>query len=190
MIKVNHSSNFYLIPLAIILAGILISLGIIFSNKLAFKTNQASLSQKSEENSKPVIGSAAPLFHLKTSKGIEVSLEDLRGQNILLVFWATWCDHSAKELSDLKKFSELYRGQIIVLAIDIKESNQIVKEYEEKEKINFTILLDEDGAVAQKYQVDGTPYHFLINQEGKIVAIWPSYASLENLRYLVSQSRR
>lgn len=183
MTKINYSSSF-LIPLAIILAGIFVSLGIIFSDKLVFKTNP--LSQKSEENFKPVIGSYVPLFTLKTSRQTEINLEDLRGQNILLVFWNTGCDYSVKELSDLKEFTDLYRGQIIVLAIDIKESAQTIKEYEEKEKINFTILLDEDGAIAQKYQIDGTPYHFLIDKEGKIVAIWPFYASLENLKYLAN----
>jgi len=184
MIKINYSSSF-LIPLAIILAGIFISLGIIFSNKPILKTNP--ISQESEENSKPEIGSYAPLFTLKTSRGIEINLKDLKGQNILIVFWGTWCPYSAQELPDLKQFTDLYRGQIIVLAIDIKESAQTVREYEEKEKINFTILLDEDGAIAKKYQIDGTPYHFLIDKEGKIVAIWPSYSSLENLKYLVKE---
>ena len=184
MTKINYSSSF-LIPLAIILAGIFVSLGIFFSDKLVLKTNP--LSQKSEENFKPVIGSYAPLFTLKTSRQTEINLEDLRGQNILLVFWNTGCDYSVKELSDLKEFTDLYRGQIIVLAINIKELSQTVREYEEKEKINFTMLLDEDGAIAQKYQIDGTPYHFMINKEGKIVAIWPFYASLENLKYLAER---
>lgn len=183
MTKINYSSTF-LIPLAIILAGIFVSLGIIFSDKFVLKTNP--LSQKSEGNFKPVIGSYAPLFTLKTSRQTEINLEDLRGKNILLVFWNTGCDYSVKELSDLKEFTDLYRGQIIVLAIDIKELSQTVREYEEKEKINFTMLLDEDGAITKKYQIDGTPYHFLINKEGKIVAIWPSYSSLENLKYLAN----
>lgn len=188
-----RKSHFYLIPLAILIAALIVAVGIIFKEKIPSPQKTSSISPLNSEKKeakgdfKPVIGSYAPFFTLKTARGIEISLEDLRGQNVLVVFWATWCPFCAQELPDLKKFTEIYRGQIIVLAIDIKESAQVIREYEEREGINFTMLLDENGEVTSQYWVDGTPSHFFINKEGKIIATWPGYSSLVNLENLAKK---
>mgnify|MGYP001611494609 FL=1 len=43
------------------------------------------------------------------------------------------------------------------------------------------------GKTAEKYQVKDTPYHFLIDKEGKITGVWPFYASMENLKFLIDE---
>lgn len=182
----NTNSSFYIIPVAILLAAIAIASGIVYKSK-----NTSTLinnNQKIATTTLPLIGYKAPLFNLKTAKGIEIKLEDLRGSNTLLVFWSTICQYCANELADLKQFADKYRGQITVLAVVYKEPSQAVKEYEEKEKINFTIVLDQNGEVVEKlYQIEGTPTHFLINKEGKIVSIWPMQANFYNLEYLIKE---
>lgn len=172
--------NLYLVPAAILITAVIISIGIIFKNSDNFQVN-ISPDQIRPQDFQPLIDFYAPLFSLKTSRGTEIKLEDLRGQNILLVFWSTQCNYSAQELNDLKKFTQNHRGQILVLAIDYIESPATIKEYEQKENINFPILIDEKGLVANTYKIEGTPSHFLLNKQGKIVSMWPSYASSFNL---------
>ncbi len=175
----NGKTNFILIPLAIIAAGLMVAGGMLWQHKLALKNNAAVFSQRI--NSKPEIGSLMPFFALKDINGITVASEDLKGQDVLLVFWSTNCQFCAQELADLKKFAEQYRGLVTVIAITYKESASAVSAYENKEKVDFAVLLDTNGEVADQYKIEGTPAHFFINKEGKIVSIWPSATSFYNL---------
>jgi len=179
-IKRIRAYNLYLIPSAILIAAIFISIGIAVKNSGNFQI-EISPNQIRPQDFQPLVDFYAPLFSLKTSRGTEIKLEDLRGQNILLVFWSTQCDYSNQELNDLKQFAQNHRGQILVLAIDYSEPPALIKEYEQKQNINFPILLDEKGLVANAYKIEGTPAHFLLNKQGKIVSMWPSYASSYNL---------
>ena len=172
--------NLYLIPAAILIAAIIISVGIIFKNSGRFQMD-LSPNQIRPQDFRPLIDFYAPLFSLKTSRGTEIKLEDLRGQNILLVFWSTQCNYSAEELYNLKQFAQRNRGQILVLAIDYMESAATIKDYEQKNEISFPMLLDENGAIANAYKIEGTPAHFLLNKQGKILSVWPNYASAYNL---------
>jgi peroxiredoxin Q/BCP len=173
----NGKLNFFLIPAAIIIASVIISGGIIFKNRVLPKT----IDYDASRNTLPLANSFAPYFALKTTDGNEVSLTDLTGQNVLLVFWSVNCSFSAKELWDLKKFTDAYRGKISVIAIMYKDSQESVRQYKEKENINFTILSDANGEVAEKYKIAGTPAHFFINQQGKITAVVPDYTPFDAL---------
>src|SRR4030042_3493763 len=112
-------TTFYFIPVAILIAAIAIAGGIVYKYKNA-PAPEAFVPEKSQ----PITGSEAPMFSLKTSREVEIKLEDLRWQNVLLLFWSTSCEYCAQELADLKQFTEKYRGQITVLAITYKETAQ------------------------------------------------------------------
>jgi peroxiredoxin len=187
----TNSSNFYLIPLSILAAGIIIAGGIYLNGKNA-KTPEEPNSQMG--NVGPVAGFFAPSFSLKTTSGIEISLSDFKGQNVLLVFWSTACPYCASELEDLKKFADTYRGKITVLAIIYKDPAKAVEDYQKKENINFPILLDSDGAISEKYKIAGSPAHFFIDQSGKVATVSPDKNSFETLmvfaRELLSPASR
>ncbi len=54
--------------------------------------------------------------------------------------------------------------------MDIGEGRGIVQAFSQEQDMTFPILLDEDGAVAQRYRVRGIPTSFFINREGVIQA--------------------
>lgn len=128
----------------------------------------------------------APDFSLKNIEGDKISLSDFRGNNVLLVFWATWCPFCRREMPDLKNFTEEYKDKIKVLAITEKESQEVVQGYIEENQINFEILMDTNGQVWNSYLIKGTPTHFLINGEGKIVASRSGYTTKEGLNAMAS----
>lgn len=128
----------------------------------------------------------APGFILKDIDGNEVASSDFLGRNTLLVFWATWCGWCRKELPDLKDFAEEYKDQIKVLVIVSGESEELVREYAIQEEINFQILIDDGHSVWVDYGVRGTPSHFLIDDEGKIIASRPGYTSKDGLEMMAS----
>lgn len=129
--------------------------------------------------------SLAPDFISQDIFGDEVSLSDFRGRSpVLLVFWATWCGFCAKELPDLIAFTQKYQGKIVVLAIDSGESKETIKNYYLEKGVNFSMILDEKRKIWNKYSVRGTPSHFLIDKEGKIIATWPGLALIDQLESL------
>lgn len=67
-----------------------------------------------------------------------------------------------------------------VLAVNIGENREKVKEYADKKGMLFKVLLDTKGEVAIKYRIRGTPAHFLINKNGKIKAFAIGFKDLES----------
>ena len=109
-----------------------------------------------------------PDFTLMDLDGEAVTLSQYKGQRpVLLVFWATWCPYCVEEMPNLVALQERYADRLQILAIDIQESHAKVASYASKRKLNFPILLDEDGDVSARYGVVGVPTLVLIDKEGK-----------------------
>ncbi|MBI4837325.1 MAG: redoxin domain-containing protein [Candidatus Portnoybacteria bacterium] len=179
-------SNFYLIPLAILIAAVMVAVGIFYKEKK--QQTEVSLLRQGQigELVAPTVGFSAPFFNLKNINGTDVSLNELRGRNVLLVFAASNCDFCQQELSDLEKFVDAHRGLIAVFAIYNRESLSVLRDYGKENNINFSILIDRDGSVFQNYKVSGTPAHFLVDKSGIISAVWPGAAPLSALEGLAA----
>jgi len=139
------------------------------------------------KNNLPRIDSLAPDFEAEDVYGNKFVLSDFQGQKpVLLIFWATWCGYCAKELPDLKAFTQRYREAIQIIAVVSGEPGPTIKEYIQKKEVNFLILADDQRKIWNQYLVRGTPSHFLIDQDGKIVMLLPGLASLANLEVMLS----
>lgn len=140
------------------------------------------------ENSKVVkIDSLAPDFTSEDVYGNKISLSDFQNEKpVLLVFWATWCSYCAKELPDLKIFTAKYRNEIQVITVASGESRETIKNYIEEKNVNFLILLDEKREIWSSYLVRGTPSHFLINKNGRIVTLRPGLSMIKDLEVIIS----
>ena len=136
------------------------------------------------------VGDLAPDFVSEDVSDNKVSLSDFRDKKpVLLIFWATWCGYCAKELPDLKDFTQEHQDEIQVIAVDSGEPRETIRDYIEEKEINFLMLLDEDRTIWNQYFVRGTPSHFLIDKQGKITALRPGLASRENLENLLTMLR-
>ncbi len=56
------------------------------------------------------------------------------------------------------------------MSVDIGEGREVVQAFAQEQGLTFPILLDENGAVAQRYRVRGVPTSLFINREGVIQA--------------------
>ena len=65
-----------------------------------------AMAQPTYAASKPEVGAPAPAFELTLVDGGKISLADLKGQVVLLNFWATWCVPCRKEMPALDKLQE------------------------------------------------------------------------------------
>jgi thiol-disulfide isomerase/thioredoxin len=120
------------------------------------------------ESGSVAVGQAAPQFTLPDLDGHRVSLEQYEGKIVILDFWATWCGPCRITMPVLDTMQEQYSGKLVLIAVDFNEPKELVREYVLSENPGSKVLLDEDGAVGDKYGVISLPTQILIDQEGTI----------------------
>jgi len=114
------------------------------------------------------VGDEAPDFHLPTLDGGELSLSSLRGQVVLVDFWATWCGPCRQEMPELQRLYEEFAGRgVEIVAINVDAQPQAVAPYVHREGLTFPIVL---GGAAERvrYRVTGVPTLFVVDQSGVI----------------------
>jgi thiol-disulfide isomerase/thioredoxin len=114
------------------------------------------------------VGKAAPHFTLADMSGREVSLDDYRGEIVILDFWATWCGPCRMTMPILDEIQKEYAGKMTVLAINLQEPKGVVREYILRQGLSAKVLLDEDGSVDRQYGIVAIPMQYLVDQKGII----------------------
>jgi peroxiredoxin len=111
----------------------------------------------------------APTFTTTDASGQSISLEDLRGQVVLLNFWATWCAPCRAEMPELDAVAEAHRDAgFQVLAINVLEDAEAVRRFGKELNLNLPLLLDREGTIYRAYNVQGMPTSFLVDRDGVI----------------------
>lgn len=134
----------------------------------------------------PESGKRAPAFTLPSSDGGKVALTKLKGTPIVLYFYpkdnTPGCTTEALEFRAKAKQFQALGVRIFGVSPDSVASHC---KFIEKQKLNFTLLADEDHAIAEKYGVwvEKSMYGkkfmgvqrstFLIDGAGKIAQVWP-----------------
>lgn len=133
--------------------------------------------------SEPVVGALAPDFTLPMLDGSTLRLSELRGQRVLLNFWATWCGPCREEMPAIE--ARYNQGDFAVVAINFAESNQQVQGFLAEIGVELPVALDRDGAVQELYRVRGYPTSFLVDAQGVIRAFHIGELNVAQLdRYL------
>lgn len=120
-------------------------------------------------NPRDWIGKPALDFHVTDLNGEALSLEQYRGQVVLLDFWATWCPPCIAEIPNVKKTYKKYKDQKFqIVGISLDRSKEPLAAYIEKENLTWLHYWDNTGKIANLYKVVGIPSTFLIDGEGVI----------------------
>jgi len=136
------------------------------ANAGATQTTQASNAANSSPNN--VAAEPAPDVDLKTTDGKPLRLSELRGQVVLLNFWATWCVPCRSEIPGLNDMQrDLAARGFRVVGVTTSDSAELVREYQRDVRQDYTVALGDDG-VAVKYAVGVLPTTFVIDREGRI----------------------
>lgn len=122
-----------------------------------------------------VVGEAVPVATLPTlPEGDEGSLEDYRGEWVLLNVWASWCVPCKEESPALDRFEKRNRDRITVLGVDTKDLSGDALRFLEEFDITYPQLRDASGDYADgELKTTGVPESFLIDPEGDLVAHFP-----------------
>ena len=119
-------------------------------------------------------GSEAPDFQLQDPDGQTVSLSEFRGRPVILNFWASWCGPCRMEMPVFQEVytDEMWRaGGLVILAVNLGESPELVQEFAEYYGLTFPILLDPRSRIGMIYNAANLPTTYFIDNDGIIRSI-------------------
>jgi len=132
----------------------------------------------------PAPGSTAPDFALKSASGRNIRLSELRGQVVLINFWASWCGPCRQELPLLEKLQERYRSAgFTLLAISIDDDRKNADAMLGKLGVKLVPLYDGDKRVAKRYDVDTMPATLIVDRDGRVRYVHRGFLSGYEQKY-------
>ena len=113
-------------------------------------------------------------FELKDTDGNMVRLSDYNGKTVILDFWATWCTPCVASFPAMNELVQQYKNDSTVSFLFINTlqneegKERVAKEFVNKNKYNFKVLVDADNKVAQLYEVSNIPVKMVIGKDGRL----------------------
>lgn len=140
------------------------------------------------------VQSPAPDFALKSNSGENIRLSELRGEVVLINFWATWCGPCRQEMPILSALHDKYKSMgFIVLGINVEEESAAARKLLKELPVSFPVLFDTDSSVSKQYRVAAMPSTVLIDRNGNMRYLHRGYRSglediyVEQVRELIRE---
>lgn len=121
------------------------------------------------EVTRPRDSGPAPDFTLTGFDGESISLEDLRGQVVVINFWASWCLPCRTEAEYLQSTWERYRDRpVVFIGIDYKDTEEAARAFLDEFGITYFNGPDVGARISQDYRVQAVPETFFVGKDGRL----------------------
>jgi len=108
-------------------------------------------------------------FTLKTRDGKNLRLAEMKGQVVMLNFWASWCGPCRQEMPILDQLNKKYQKLgFAVWGVNVDEDPALAEKLLKETGVTFPILLDSKSQVSELYGVDAMPTTFMIDRNGNV----------------------
>jgi cytochrome c biogenesis protein CcmG, thiol:disulfide interchange protein DsbE len=112
-------------------------------------------------------GQRAPELAATGTNGLSLRLGALKGQVVLLDFWASWCGPCKKSFPWMNEMQEKYGPKgLRIVAINLDERREDADRFLAQVPAKFTIGFDSQGGTPGAYGVKGMPSSVLIGANG------------------------
>jgi peroxiredoxin len=125
------------------------------------------------------ISGQAPAFVGVLQNGTQVNLHDYRGSPVLVHFWASWCSICQLEEKSIESISRDY--PVITVATQSGNADE-VRAYMTRQGLNFPVVMDEQGELANLYGAIGVPVSYIIDSDGEVRFVEFGYSTEIGLR--------
>lgn len=144
----------------------------------------------------PLDGRMAPALKLADMDGNTTDLAQMRGQWVLVHFWASWCGPCRREMPTLQRMREqISPTNLAMVLVNTAETDEEIFSFMGVVAPDLESLMDTDGQVTAKWRPRGLPSSFLVDPAGRLQYIalggrkWDSPPYLRFLRHLVLERR-
>ena len=111
----------------------------------------------------------APDFTLTTFSGEQVSLSQLRGQVVVINFWASWCPPCREEAAYLERTWRAYRDRgVVFIGVDYADTEREALAYMREFDLTYPNGPDIGTRISQAYRIQGVPETFFVARDGTL----------------------
>ncbi len=136
----------------------------------------ASEQGESQSAASKLEGQAAPDFTLADLQGKEQKLSAMKGNVVVLDFWATWCPPCRESMPHLNAiYNDLKDKGVNVFAVNLQEDKDKVEAYLKAQKLGMPVLLDSKGTVGQLYKAEAIPQTVVVGKDGRVAKVMIGY---------------
>ena len=115
------------------------------------------------------LSGAAPDFTLPSKSGENVKLSELRGDVVMLNWWASWCGPCRQEMPLLDDLQDKYSDYgFTLIGINVDEKTEQAEKLLKQIPVDFRILFDPDSRTSELYGIDAMPSTILIDRDGNM----------------------
>ena len=120
------------------------------------------------------------------------SLSDLRGQPIVLNFWAGLCPPCRAEMPEFQSFADQYAGRALVIGVDLGQFFQLGNQEDARQllqelAVTYPAGYTEDANVVRELSVLGLPATFFIAADGSLHRKWQGLLTGEKLAEITDE---
>jgi len=138
----------------------------------------------------PLIGKQFPDYEIELFNGKKLSVGSLKGNVVLINFWASWCAPCKEEFPALETSWLKHKDKkVVFLGINVLDDKSHAKQYLQIYKSNYQNGVDSDGSIAVDLGVAGVPETFFVNDKGIIIDKYVGPLSEEIIDYYINKTR-
>ena len=106
---------------------------------------------------------------LKAPRASVESIKELRGEVLVLEFWATWCGPCRETIPHMNKLVDKFAGKPVRFIAITSEPPETVLEFMRERPMRSWIGIDPGGEASRAFRVRGIPHVVVIDPYGRIV---------------------
>ncbi len=111
----------------------------------------------------------APDFTLQLFDGGTLQLSQLRGNVVVVNFWASWCQPCKDEAPDLERTWRRYKDKgVVFVGVNWSDTESKALNYIKEFQITYPNGPDLGRRIGQRYRIQGVPETFIIDKEGNV----------------------
>jgi thiol-disulfide isomerase/thioredoxin len=127
----------------------------------------------------------APAFKLDSMAGKPVSLDQYKGQVVMINFWASWCGPCRTEMPILEKLHAKYKPMgFTMIGVNVEPDSSLAANWLKSTPVTFPILFDTKSEVSKLYSVAGMPSTVIIDRKGNMRWLHRGYKPGDEDEYL------
>ena len=127
----------------------------------------------------------APSFTLPSRSGDMVSLDKLKGQVVMLNFWASWCGPCRQEMPLLDQMHKRYSSLgFTMIGVNVEANTSDAEKWLSQTPVTFPVLFDKENKVSKLYDVNAMPSTVFIDRKGNVRYLHRGYKPGDEGAYL------